>query len=766
MLLWEVPVSRLVLKGGALLVAGSLLLAGCANPIVADVQATPTAAPTPVPPPKPTFEVTRGSITDVIQATGRVVAVQQQDLYFRVPGNLDTISVKLQDQVKKGQVLASLDTSTLKKQIAQQQAAVDAAKLDLQKAQATMTNTNAGIDQDIASADAQVQSAQAALDAQQAKLNAMANPTQSDIAKAQAGVSTAQATLATAQLKLQQLQAGPSAADQQKAQAAVAAAQAGLTSAQLELQQLQAGPNGADSAKAQAAVVAAQTALDAAKQKLAVLQSGPTATDVALAKGKLQSAQEAFNQAQATYQAFQNGPSPADQQKAQLAVTTAKNSLYAAQVARDKACSQVSKGIGQADCEAANAAVNSAQTTLDAAQQALAQLGTVSATDKATALAKYQQAQADLATAQAAYQAATQGAAPSDLAQARDTVTQDQAALQAAQQALAALAPTKNAVAQGQQDVAKAQAALDAARAEQAALAPTKDEIAAAQQDVASAQAGVDAAQAAFNAVVNPSPDAIRQQQDAVTQAASAVQQAQDNAKKLREVASAGNTNTIDLAIYQKKVDQAQLQLDAYNDQLAQNQIVAPFDGIVIAANGNPCDKVNAYTAVITVANPQTLQIAVSVPQDQLPKVAVGQTANIVMDAFPGRNIDGKVSQLPSVALASSNQNDASPGAAASQAQQAQGTVIDTSPKVTPVWPGPGAELGQLARVTITVQKKDDVLKIPTSAVNKINNRTFVLLDDNGRQTPVDITIGIQTDQETEVLSGLQAGQKVFSRGL
>src|SRR6185312_11784807 len=126
----------------------------------------------------------------------------------------------------------------------------------------------------------------------------------------------------------------------------------------------------------------------------------------------------------------------------------------------------------------------------------------------------------------------------------------------------------------------------------------------------------------------------------------------------------------------------------------------------------------------------------------------------------------GTVSQLPSVAIASSNTNDNSPGAAASQSQQAKGTVVDTSPKVTPQWPGPGAELGQLANVTITVQKKDNVLKIPTSTVNKINNRTFVMLDDNGRQRPVDITIGIQTDQETEVLTGLTAGQKVFSRGL
>jgi len=689
------------LRRSALVAATALLLAGCANPIVASVEPTPTAVPTPVPPPKPTFEVTKGSITDIIQATGRVVAVEQQDLYFRQPGNLDNIFVHLQDKVKKGQVLAALDTSTLNKQIAQQQAAVDAAKLDLQKAQATTTNTNVGIDQDIKSADAGVQSAQAGYDSAQAKLASLTSPNASDVAKAQAVVTTAKSALASAQIKLQTLRAG-------------------------------AAP--ADAAKAQAAVVTAQSNLNVVKQKLADLQAGPQPADVALATAKLQSAQDALNAAKAAYLAFQSGPTPADQQKAQLAVTQAKNSLYSAQVSRDAACSQVAQGIGQAGCNAANAQVNSAQSALDAAQQTLAQLGSVLPTDKMKAEAAYAQAQSEYSAAQAAYQQATQAVKPSDLAQAKEAVTQAQAALQSAQAA-------------------------------QAALAPTSAQLAQAQQDVVSAQAGVDAATAAFSAVVNPSPQAIQQQQDAVKQAASAVTQAQASAQKVRDIASQGNTNAIDLAIYQKKVDEAQLALDSLNDQLTQMQIVAPFDGIVIASNGQAGDKETAYTAVVTIANPTTLQIAVSVPQDQLPKVAIAQPANIVMDAFPGKNIAGKVTQLPSVVLGSSSQNANGPGAQATQQQQAKGTVVDTSPKITPVWPGPGAELGQLARVTITVQKKDNVLMIPTSTVNRINNRTFVLLDNQGRQQPVDIQIGIQTDQETEVLSGLTAGQKVYSRG-
>lgn len=719
----------LLVRRTAVLLTGTLLLSSCAVPRSAPASSGSTLQ---VPPPvsQPTFTVTRGSITDIIQSSGRVVAQHQQALYFRQAGHINSISAHLNDKVKAGQVLAVLDTTALQTQIRQAQAAVDTATLTLEKdkeLQATRASTSttgkAITPQDVASADAAVKSAQAVYDAAQANLAGIETPKAQDVEQAQAAVVQAQSALGKAQLRLQALTAGPSASDVRQAQAGVSSAQAKL---------------------------------DAAQQQLKVVQAGPTAVQLAQARAALEQAQAQFQSALAAYDAFQNGPSDAQRQQATLAVTQAKNALYAAQTKRDSVCHNVgTKNVSQADCNAANAAVDTAQATLDAAQKTLSQLGDVSPTDRLAAESAYKQAEDKLTAAQQSYQEMLQGALPSaaggtassghishatQVAQAQGAVQQAQAGVIAAQAALTALTPTANALAQGKQAVVSAQAALQSAQVQ-------------------------------LNGVVQPSATAVRQAKDQVSEAAAAVTAAQARAQQLRDLVGQTDTGSLDLAIDQNAVQQAQLAVQALQDQLSQMQIVAPFDGTVIATSGQAGDQVGAYSPILTIADPKTLQVAVDLTPDQLPRVAIGQKVNLTLREFPGQNISGEVTGLPSSVLAASSQDQNSPGAAAAAGAPAAGGAASIAPAVdpaavtiTPKWPSGGASLGEAVRISISAETKTDVLLVPTQAINKSNNRIFVLVSQNGHELPVDVQIGIQNTDMTEVLSGLQAGQKVYQR--
>ncbi|HEY4866024.1 MAG TPA: biotin/lipoyl-binding protein [Candidatus Dormibacteraeota bacterium] len=88
----------------------------------------PTAAQT------RTFAVQRGSVQSAVTGTGTVVPASQQNLSFRVSGQLTEVDVKAGDHVSVGQVLGKVDSTTY-------QAALAQANSTLVQAQATLNNT-------------------------------------------------------------------------------------------------------------------------------------------------------------------------------------------------------------------------------------------------------------------------------------------------------------------------------------------------------------------------------------------------------------------------------------------------------------------------------------------------------------------------------------------------------------------------------------------------------------------------------------------------
>ena len=74
--------------------------------------------------------------------------------------------------------------------------------------------------------------------------------------------------------------------------------------------------------------------------------------------------------------------------------------------------------------------------------------------------------------------------------------------------------------------------------------------------------------------------------------------------------------------------------------------------------------------------------------------------------------------------------------------------------------------MGMLARVNITLQVKDDVLKIPVTSLRDLNERTFVETVVNEQRRSLPVVTGIRSDSEVEVLSGLDEGPDDLLRTL
>jgi len=152
-----------------------------------------------------TQEVRRGDLTVVVTATGNLEPTNQVDVGSELSGTVKTVTVDFNDQVKVGQVLATLDTSKLDKQVQESRAS-------FQVAQARVLDAKAG-----------VMEARANLDrlSKMQKLGSSGLVSEQDLVTAQAAFARAEAAVASAKAQVAQAQANLDGAETDRAKAVI-----------------------------------------------------------------------------------------------------------------------------------------------------------------------------------------------------------------------------------------------------------------------------------------------------------------------------------------------------------------------------------------------------------------------------------------------------------------------------------------------------------------------------------------------------------------
>src|SRR5579884_3979179 len=306
-----------ILRIGSIFLAFSVLLSACSS--LSRNYPTPTPIPTPpISHNQIIYTVTRGTIEQQVQALGRVASSQTATMYFTQAGRLYHLAVDTNQTVKKGDLLAELDTSSM---------------------------TNA-----LQAAQLQVEISQLQVDQAMGKtLTGGASPA---LLAAQSALHTAEANYAAAQANLDDLLQGPTAADLSTAQAAVAAAESKLQKDRTALAKLQATPTPDQVAVAQANLDKAREALQQAQAAYDVVKFR---ADIAALpqSAALQQATIAYNAAQAAYNLATAPPQPDQVQPLQKQIAADQASLDAA----NAQLALLKQGPTQADVDAARQAV-------------------------------------------------------------------------------------------------------------------------------------------------------------------------------------------------------------------------------------------------------------------------------------------------------------------------------------------------------------------------------------------------------------------------
>ena len=177
--------------------------------------------------------------------------------------------------------------------------------------------------------------------------------------------------------------------------------------------------------------------------------------------------------------------------------------------------------------------------------------------------------------------------------------------------------------------------------------------------------------------------------------------------------------------------------------------LTAPFAGVVTVPDSTePGAGVSPAAAVLTVVDTTTLEFVAAVDESDIATVAADQEAVIVLDSAPGTPFTGKVTGVRTTPVTTATGGIAFPVRIAFDAGDAR------------------VFLGMSGSADLTVKSILDALTVPIeSVVTAGADRYVFVVGADGTAHRTAVTIGAETDTRAQVLTALQAGDRVVTIG-
>lgn len=168
-----------------------------------------------------------------------------------------------------------------------------------------------------------------------------------------------------------------------------------------------------------------------------------------------------------------------------------------------------------------------------------------------------------------------------------------------------------------------------------------------------------------------------------------------------------------------------------------QDQLIvrAEIDGVVTKRDIEPGELATPTRVLALLGDPARVRVTATVDERDIARVRLGQPALMSSDAWPGRTIPARVSQI-------------TPGGDPTQ----RAFRVRLAPEAADL------PLGLSLEVNIIAQRHDHALLVPADAVQ--NGQVWTVSD--GRAHRRAVRLGIVGTEASEVLSGLRAGEVVI----
>lgn len=211
---------------------------------------------------------------------------------------------------------------------------------------------------------------------------------------------------------------------------------------------------------------------------------------------------------------------------------------------------------------------------------------------------------------------------------------------------------------------------------------------------------------------------------------------------------AAGDASLVEAArarLHLLGLDEAQIRT-LEREGTAQDRFIvrAPLGGVVDALEIRAGMSVVAGQTLLRINGLGDVWLEVAVPEAMAGAIQVGASAAVRLASTPDRPLEGHVTAvLPAL------------------------NATTRSLRVRIALPNPNGALrpGQSAQVALHGVAQAPVLVVPTEAVIRTGKRTLVMVAEQDGYRPVEVMLGRENGDSTEIVSGLEEGQQVVASG-
>jgi len=191
-------------------------------------------------------------------------------------------------------------------------------------------------------------------------------------------------------------------------------------------------------------------------------------------------------------------------------------------------------------------------------------------------------------------------------------------------------------------------------------------------------------------------------------------------------------------------VENANIQLEQAQKQLADATIIAPFSGVITQKQVEKGAYINIGNPIASIVDISKLKIKLNVSESNVYELKKGDQAVITSDIYPQKSFNGRISFI------------------SVKGDESHNYPVEIEIPNSTTYP---LKAGTFVNAVITIPGKGLSLYIPREALQGSSQDARVFVAENGKAVLKKITVGNGNDLNLEILSGLKKGDKIVTTG-